>query len=84
MFFKRKSFNITRDNQIERTYYQASRSHLLLLLPFLFGLCNGIASFQDFINKILAEKLNIFVIFYLEDIFIYTKNPGKGHIELIW
>ena len=30
----------------------------------------------DYINKILAKKLNIFVIIYLNDIFIYTKDLG--------
>ena len=46
-----------------------------------FGLSNAPASFQGYINKILAEKLNIFVIVYLNYIFIYTKDPGQGHIE---
>ena len=41
-----------------------------------FGLSNAPASFQGYINKILAEKLDIFVIVYLDDIFIYTENPG--------
>ena len=39
-----------------------------------FRLSNAPASFQGYINKILAEKLNIFVIVYLDDIFIYIKN----------
>ena len=48
-----------------------------------FGLSNVPASFQGYINKILAKKLDIFVIVYLDDIFIYTKNPGQGHIEAV-
>ena len=36
----------------------------------LFGLSNAPASFQKYINKILAEKLNIFVIVSLDEIFI--------------
>ena len=46
-----------------------------------FGLSNALASFQGYINKILAEKLDIFVIVYLDDIFIYTEDQGKGHVE---
>ena len=42
----------------------------------LFGLSNVPASFQGYINKILAKKLNIFVIIYLDNIFIYTEDPG--------
>ena len=49
-----------------------------------FGLYNALASFQGFINKILAEKLKIFVIVYLDDILIYTKDLGQGHVEAVW
>ena len=48
-----------------------------------FGLSNAPASFQGYINKILAEKLNIFVIVYLDDILIYTENQGQGHVEAV-
>ena len=48
------------------------------------GLSNASASFQSNINKILAKKLNIFVIVYLNNIFIYTKNPTQTHINTIW
>ena len=41
-----------------------------------FGLSHASASFQDYINKILAEKLDIFVIVYLDNILIYTEDPG--------
>ena len=50
----------------------------------LLRLSNASASFQDYINKILAKKLNIFVIVYLDDIFIYTKDPSQAHINAIW
>ena len=48
-----------------------------------FGLSNTLATFQGYINKILAEKLDIFVIVYLDDILIYTKDPGQPHIEAV-
>ena len=48
-----------------------------------FRLSNAPASFQGYINKILAEKLDIFIIMYLDDIFIYTKNQGQGHMEAV-
>ena len=41
-----------------------------------FGLSNTAASFQGYINKILAEKLDIYVIVYLNNILIYIKDPG--------
>ena len=48
-----------------------------------FGLTNAPASFQEFINKILEEKLDIFVIVYLDDILIYTDDDRVGHIAAI-
>ena len=48
-----------------------------------FGLSNASATFQRYVNKILAEKLDIFVIVYLDDIPIYTKDPGQPHIEAV-
>ena len=48
-----------------------------------FRLSNAPASFQGYINKILAEKLDIFVIVYLDDILIYTEDPGQGHVEAV-
>ena len=48
-----------------------------------FGLSNAPATFQGYVNKILAEKLDIFVIVYLDDILIYTKDPGQPHVEAV-
>ena len=48
-----------------------------------FGLFNAPAGFQDCINKILAKKLNIFVIIYLDNIFIYIEDPNKPHVNVV-
>ena len=48
-----------------------------------FDLANAPASFQGYINKILAEKLNIFVIMYLDNIFVYTEDPGQPHVNAV-
>ena len=48
-----------------------------------FGLINTSASFQGYINKILTEKLNIFVIVYLDDILIYIKDDGNGYVPAV-
>lgn len=42
----------------------------------LFGLFNASASFHEFINKIFAKKLDIFVSVHLDNIIIYIKNLG--------
>ena len=46
-----------------------------------FSLSNASASFQRYVKKISAEKLDVFVIVYLDDIVIYIKDTGQGHIE---
>ena len=47
-----------------------------------FGLMNAPASFQRFINEVLREHLNIFIITYLDDILIFSENYDE-HIEHI-
>jgi hypothetical protein len=46
----------------------------------LFGLTNALATCQALINNVLREHLDIFVIAYLDDILIYSKNKEE-HIE---
>ena len=48
-----------------------------------FGLSNALVSFQGHINKILAKKLDVFLIVYLDDILIYTKDAGQAHINAV-
>ena len=65
-----------------KTAFQTCYSYFKYqMMPF--GLSNAPASFQGYINKILAKKLNIFVIVYLNNILIYTKNPGQDHVEAV-
>ncbi len=49
-----------------------------------FGLTNASATFQGYINKILAEKLDVFVIVYLNNILIYTENKCEEHVQAVW
>ena len=66
-----------------KTAFQTRYSHFKYqVMPF--GLSNALASFQGYINKILAEKLDIFVIVYPDDILVYTEDQGQGHVEAVW
>ena len=62
-----------------RTWYGYFKYQVML-----FGVFNAPTSFQGYINKILAEKLDIFVIIYFDNIFIYTKDSGQAHVDGIW
>ena len=48
-----------------------------------FGLTNVLTSFQRYINKIFIEKLDIFVIVYLDDILNYIEDNGDSHVAAI-
>ncbi len=48
-----------------------------------FGFSNIPTSFQCYINKILAEKFDIFVVVYLDNILIYIKDPGQPHVDAV-
>ena len=50
-----------------------------------FKLINASAMFQIYINNILKEHLNVFVIIYLDNILLYLKNEKdyKKHVKQI-
>ena len=47
-----------------------------------FDLCNGLASFQNYINDTLWEYLNVFCIMYLNDILIYSEIEAEHEIHI--
>ena len=65
-----------------KTAFQTQYGYFKYQIMF-FGLFNAPASFQGYINKILAKKLDIFVFVYLDDIFIYTKDPNQAHVNAV-
>ena len=48
-----------------------------------FGLSIAPATFQGYVNRILAEKLDIFVIVYPDNRLIYTKDPNQLYVEAV-
>ena len=47
----------------------------------LFGLSNAPTIFQKYIHQILAEKLDIFIDVYLDNILIYINDLIQLYIE---
>ena len=54
-------------------------------LTMSFKLINAPAMFQTYINNVLREHLNVFVIIYLDDILVYSKNEAdhKVHVRKV-
>ena len=61
-----------------KTYYGHFKYQIIL-----FGLINISAIFYSYINKILLEKFNVFIIVYLDNIFIYIENKRESHIKIV-
>ena len=51
----------------------------------LFGLTNGLATWQRFINNILFDYLDVFCTAYLNDILIYLEDPlaHEAQVKLV-
>jgi hypothetical protein len=52
-----------------------------LIIPF--GLTNILATFQALINNILYEYLDDFVVIYLNDILIFTKEIKEEYVDKV-
>lgn len=50
----------------------------------LFDLLNALTSFQKYINKILAKKLDIFIIAFFNNIIIYKIDHGQLHVNVVY
>ena len=49
----------------------------------LFRLFNILTSYESCINKILVEKLNIFITVYINNILIYIKDLNQAYTNII-
>ena len=54
-----------------------------LVMPF--ELTNAPTTFQTYINNVLREHLDVFVVIYLNDILVYLKNEAdhKVHVRKV-
>ena len=63
------------------------RTHFKLYeyLFMSFELTNAPAIFQTYINNVLREHLDVFVMIYLDDILVYSKNEAdhKVHVRKV-
>ena len=57
-----------------RTYYRSFKWSIMS-----FGLTNAPMAFQQFINNIFSNLLDVCIMIYLNDILIYSNNMSKHH-----
>ena len=54
-----------------------------LVMPF--GLCNAPSTFQRFINDIFRDMVDVFIVVYLDDILIFSRNASdhERHVKQV-
>ena len=57
-----------------------SRYRLFKYRVMSFGLTNALAVFQELVNFVLRKYLDIFIIAYIDDILVYSKNKSD-HVK---
>ena len=72
---------IANRDEWKTTFWTHYGSFEWLVMPF--GLTNAPAAFQQFMNDIFANIVNVSVVIYLDNILIYFNNPtkiGRAHV----
>ncbi|KAL0146463.1 hypothetical protein M9458_058231 [Cirrhinus mrigala] len=82
----RSAYNLIRIKEGDewKTAFLTTRGHYeYQVMPY--GLANSPAIFQSFINEILKDFLNKFVIAYIDDILIYSKSEAEhiNHVRTV-
>jgi hypothetical protein len=66
------NLRIAEGNEWKTAFWTKYGLYKYLVMPF--GLTNALASFQQWMNEVLSDYLDIFCIAYLNDILIYSDN----------
>jgi hypothetical protein len=72
-----------KDEDIQTTFRKRYGHYEFVVVPF--GLTNALTTFMCLMNNVLSKFLEIFILVFIDDILIYSKNreEHEEHLRLI-
>lgn len=68
---------------IQKITFRTCYSHEFIVTPF--GVCNASGVFVDLMNKVFSPYLDKFVVIFIDDILVYSKNEEEHeeHLRIV-
>ena len=73
-----------RGEDIPKMAFRTRYGHYVFLV-MSFGLTNALAAFMDLMNSVFQNYLDSFIIVFIDDILVYSKNDSdhRGHLRVV-